>query len=82
MPRESYSRLDNTLALVSVYHYYCEPHRGGEWLVPGMMAMICSLRSRQVGAIHTLCLYSAMSDVSCSTSSCGRRASAPKSQES
>jgi hypothetical protein len=42
----------------------------------------CSLRSRQVGAIHTLYLYSAMSDMSLPTSSCGRRASAPTSQES
>jgi hypothetical protein len=38
--------------------------------------------SSQVGAIHPLYLYSAMSDMSLRTSSCGRRASAPTSQES
>jgi hypothetical protein len=38
--------------------------------------------SRQVGAIHPLYLYSAMSDMSLPTSRCGRRASAPTSQES
>jgi hypothetical protein len=41
-----------------------------------------SLRSSQVGAIHPLYLYSAMGDMSLPTSSCGRRASAPTSQES
>jgi hypothetical protein len=41
-----------------------------------------SLRSSQVEAIHPLYLYSAMSDVSLHTLSCGRRASAPTSQES
>jgi hypothetical protein len=38
--------------------------------------------SSQVGAIHPLYLYSAMSDVSLRTSSFGRRASGPTSQES
>jgi hypothetical protein len=41
-----------------------------------------SSKCSQVGAIHTLYLYSAMSDMSLPTSSCGRRASAPTSQES
>jgi hypothetical protein len=38
-------------------------------------------RSSQVGAIHPLYLYSAMSDMSLPTLSCGRRASAPTSQD-
>jgi hypothetical protein len=41
-----------------------------------------SLRSRQVGTIHPLYLYSAMSDMGLRTLSCGRRASALTSQES
>jgi hypothetical protein len=44
--------------------------------------MCSSLRSSQVGAIQPLYLYSAMSDISLRTLSCGRRASAPTSQES
>jgi hypothetical protein len=36
-----------------------------------------SLRSRQVGAIHPLYLYSAMSDTSLPTSSCGRGLAPP-----
>jgi hypothetical protein len=40
-----------------------------------------SLRSSQVGAIHTFYLYSEMSDVSLPTLSWGRRARAPTSQE-
>jgi hypothetical protein len=60
------------LVLVGMYvQYYC--------LRVGNMI---SLRSRQVGAIHPLYLYSAMSDVSFYTSSSGRRASGPTSQES
>jgi hypothetical protein len=47
-----------------------------------MTGMVLSLRSRQEGAIHTLYLYSEMSNTILRTSSCGRRASAPTSQKS
>jgi hypothetical protein len=46
------------------------------------MLQLNSLRSRQVGAIHPLYLYSVMSDMSLDTSSCSRRASTLTSQES
>jgi hypothetical protein len=50
--------------------------------VGGRMLYVCGLRSRQVGAIHPLYLYSAMSDESLRTSRCGRRVSALIYQES
>jgi hypothetical protein len=48
-----------------------------------LLPLLCGdLPMHQVGAIHRLYLYSAMSDMSLRTLSCGRRASAPTSQES
>jgi hypothetical protein len=51
-------------------------------LTVGLLQSEASHPCRQVGAIHTLYLYSAMGDMSLPTSSWGSRASALTSQES